>query len=70
MNMHCFLSLPGLLLVELLGLHRTQKAKKWDSERGLGFPSWERADSDRKRAKGLKLKEGRFRLDVRRNFFT
>ena len=42
--------------------------KEGCSEVGIGFLSQE--PSDKMRGNGLKLCQGRFRLDIRRNFFS
>ncbi|GAB0182601.1 hypothetical protein GRJ2_000725400 [Grus japonensis] len=54
--------LQGDLIADLQYLKETYKK----SEEGLFTRAW----SDRTRGNGLKLKEGRFRLDIRKKFFT
>ena len=41
-----------------------------DSSRKAGEGVFVRADSDWARGNGFKVEEGRFRLDIRRKFFT
>ena len=64
-----------------LGLFSLEKRRLWGhlraafqylkgAYRKAGEGLFTRAWSDRKRGNGLKLKEGQFRLDVRKKFFT
>jgi len=62
-----------------MGLFSLEKAPR-RPESGLPVPEWDpqesleglfrRAGSDRTSGNGFKLEEGRFRLDVRKKFFT
>ena len=64
-----------------LGLFSLEKRKMWGdlittfqylkgAYRQEGSQLFERVDNSRTRGNGLKLKEGRFRLDIRGKFFT
>ena len=52
----------GDLIVAVQYLNRVYKQE--------GKQLFVRVDSDRARGNGFKLRQGRFRLDIRRNFFT
>ena len=49
----------------IVAFQHLKGAYKWEGEQ-----LFTRVDSDRTRGNGLKLRQGRFRLDIRKKFFT